>query len=53
MHQGFNCRTPDSSSLYFPTKLADSKLPSKEILGGQCHAYPKIYYVLVKSHKLL
>lgn len=41
-HQGLNCRTPDPSPLYFPTKLADSKLASKEVLGGLYHTYTKI-----------
>ncbi|MDQ2088226.1 integrase core domain-containing protein, partial [Herbivorax sp. ANBcel31] len=41
-HQGLNCQTPILSEKPPETKVEDTKLVSKPILGGLYHSYKKV-----------
>lgn len=41
-HQGIECKTPMPSPVYELTKIADTKLTSKAVLGGLYHTYEKV-----------
>jgi hypothetical protein len=62
-HQGLNCQTPILSDKPPETKVEDTKLVSKSILGGLYHSYKKVaqklqlfpiaYFVMQKTSILV